>query len=70
MLLSGCGQNIIEPIYIKPPQALLSPCPNIEFTGKTYGDLVVYIRHLQSHYSVCKRQVDGTKEWAENLNKK
>ena len=62
MLLSGCSSKV-EYKYIKPPQALLTKCESFKFKGKTYGDLVIYTRKLQSKYFICRKQIDELNDW-------
>ncbi|MDY4280842.1 MAG: hypothetical protein SOX56_07230 [[Pasteurella] mairii] len=64
MLLSGCSQT--KSIYWFPPQAYTIPCDQSLFTGKTYGEAVVFLRQVMSERDVCASRVKGIIEWQKN----
>ena len=69
LLLSSCSSPRIKTVYLTPPQAYLTPCPQTVFTGETYGDAIDYLVVVMSERDLCAAQVDNIREYVEK-NKK
>lgn len=50
-------QTITEYKLIKPPDVLLTPCPDVKFDLKTNGDLVLELIELRTQYTLCSLKV-------------
>ncbi|WP_424320160.1 Rz1-like lysis system protein LysC [Haemophilus parahaemolyticus] len=49
----------MKTVYLTPPQAYLTPCPQTMFTGETYGDAIDYLVVVMSERDLCATQVDN-----------
>ena len=63
LLLSSCSSPRIKTVYLTPPQAYLTPCPQTPFTGETYGDAIDYLVVVMSERDLCAKQVDSVRNW-------
>ncbi|SUU36718.1 Uncharacterised protein [Actinobacillus seminis] len=68
MLLSGCNSQT-KSVYWFPPQAYTVPCDQSSFTGKTYGEAVVFLRQVMSERDVCAGRIKGIIEWREGIER-
>ena len=69
LLLSSCSSPRIKTVYLTPPQAYLTPCPQTMFTGETYGDAIDYLVVVMSERDLCAKQVDSVRNWIDIRSK-
>ena len=69
LLLSSCSSPRIKTVYLTPPQAYLTPCPQTMFTGETYGDAIDYLVVVMSERDLCAKQVDSVRNWVDIRSK-
>ena len=69
LLLSSCSSPRIKTVYLTPPQAYLTPCPQTVFTGETYGDAIDYLVVVMSERELCAKQVDSVRNWVDIRSK-
>ncbi|WP_084257805.1 hypothetical protein [Pasteurella testudinis] len=69
MLLSGCSSKpvITKTEYLFPPSVYLIQCKQTPFTGKTYGEAIVYLRLVQQERAVCASRIDGIIKWSNQM---
>ena len=69
-LLCACSsqpQTVVQTQVVKrlPPPGLEPHCPEPDFTGRTYGDVVRFIPILQMALRRCQTQLDTLNHWIE-----
>ena len=69
LLLGSCSSPRIKTVYLTPPQAYLTPCPQTVFTGETYGDAIDYLVVVMSERELCAKQVDSVRNWVDSRSK-
>ena len=69
LLLSSCSSPRIKTVYLTPPQAYLTPCPQTMFTGETYGDAIDYLVVVMSERDLCAKQLDSVRNWVDIRSK-
>ena len=52
-------QTVTEYKIIKPPDTLLTPCPDVPMEMKTNGDMVMTLIELNTQYFMCSLKVQS-----------
>lgn len=63
MIPSCCKQQSVQTVteykLIKPPETLLTPCPQLDFEMKTNGDMVMALIEYRTQYFLCSLKIQS-----------
>lgn len=61
LLVTSCCKQSVRTVteykIIKPPDSLLTPCPDVPMEMKTNGDMVMALIELNTQYFMCSLKV-------------